>query len=105
MTPLYYRQRGWQTVPVPAGSKRPIASGWNEREFAPADFGSGENVALVLGARALGEFVDELVRNYPAEIGADIDRRFERYAAIDPQMLRAVGGDRFASPPLRVVVT
>jgi Bifunctional DNA primase/polymerase, N-terminal len=57
MTPLDYRQRGWQTVPVPAGSKRPIASGWNQREFGPDDFGSGDNIALVLGARS-GWLVD-----------------------------------------------
>jgi hypothetical protein len=48
-----YRSRGWQTVPIPAGSKKPMATGWHEREFGPDDFGNG-NIALMLGQRSGG---------------------------------------------------
>lgn len=55
-----------------------------------------------LGPRVLAEFL--------AELGADtfrmtdIERRLERYAGLDPDAVRAAGGDRFpARPSLRVV--
>jgi hypothetical protein len=52
-----------------------------------------------LGPRALHEFLAELARHHP-EIGEDLHRRLERYAALDPRILRQVGGDRFAPRPL-----
>ena len=54
-----------------------------------------------LGARVFFEFVDELNRAHG--LGDDLDRRLERYAGLDPEVLPAVGGDRFPSAPLRVV--
>src|SRR5436190_16969754 len=48
-----------------------------------------------LGARPIFEFLDELARLY--DIGADIDRRSERYGQLDRDVLAALGGDRF--PP------
>lgn len=55
-----------------------------------------------LGPRAVFELLDEIGRHH--DIANDIDRRLERYAALDRNMLRAVGGDRFAPwPSLRVV--
>jgi hypothetical protein len=55
----------------------------------------------LLGARVLYEFVDELDRVHG--LGTDLDRRLERYAQLNPDLLRAVGGDRFASAPTRLV--
>ena len=54
-----------------------------------------------LGARVLFELVDELGRVHG--LGDDLDRRLERYAGVDPEVLRAVGGDRFPAPPMRIV--
>jgi|HubBroStandDraft_4_1064222.scaffolds.fasta_scaffold1020535_2 hypothetical protein len=54
-----------------------------------------------LGSRAVGELIDEIGRHHG--ITADIDRRLARYAAIDPEMLRAVGGNRWPIAPLCVV--
>jgi hypothetical protein len=54
-----------------------------------------------LGARALLELVEELDRHHA--LGADLDRRLERYAALDAQVLRALGADRFPPLPFRAV--
>ena len=54
-----------------------------------------------LGARALFEFIDELDRHHG--LGDDLDRRLERYAAVEPTILAAVGADRFPASPLRAV--
>ena len=54
-----------------------------------------------LGARVLFELVDELDRVHG--LGDDLDRRLERYAGADPEVLRAVGGDRFPASPMRIV--
>ncbi len=48
-----------------------------------------------LGSRVVAELLDELARHHG--IAADIDRRLARYAACDPVLLAATGGDRF--PP------
>src|SRR4051812_42682747 len=55
-----------------------------------------------LGARAVAELLDEIGRHNP-EIVADLDRRIAAYAAIDAEILGAVGGDRFPASPMRVV--
>jgi hypothetical protein len=55
-----------------------------------------------LGARVTFELLDELIRAYPY-LAADIDERLERYAGLDPTLLRALGADRFATAPVRVV--
>ena len=49
-----------------------------------------------LGPRVLAELLAEIERHHP-EIVDDIDRRLARYAELDPEILRALGGDRF--PP------
>ena len=49
-----------------------------------------------LGPRALHEFLVELGRHHPG-IAADGDRLLAKYAAADPLILRALGGDKF--PP------
>ena len=54
-----------------------------------------------LGARAVFEFLDEIARHH--DLGDDLDRRLERFAALDPALLIAVGGDRFAPAPMRLV--
>jgi hypothetical protein len=56
-----------------------------------------------LGARALSEFLNELARRNPA-VAPDIDRRLTAYTTrLSPELLRAVGGDRFPVAPLRAV--
>src|SRR5438067_12461555 len=52
-----------------------------------------------LGARVLFELVDELDRVHG--LGDDLDRRLEAYAGLDPDLLAAVGADRFPVAPLR----
>jgi hypothetical protein len=54
-----------------------------------------------LGARALFEFIEELDRDHG--LGDDLDRRLERYAAVDRDLLAAVDGDLFPPSPLRLV--
>ena len=54
-----------------------------------------------LGARVIFELVDELDRHHG--LGDDLDRRLERYAALDHRLLAALGGDRFPASPMRVV--
>jgi hypothetical protein len=54
-----------------------------------------------LGARAVYELLDEIGRHHG--IVADVDRRLARFAALDPQILATVGGDRFPAAPMRVV--
>jgi hypothetical protein len=41
-----YFDRGYQLKPVPVGMNHPIIKGWPDREFSPADFGDGANVAI-----------------------------------------------------------
>ena len=54
-----------------------------------------------LGARAVFELVDELDRAHG--LGDDLDRRLEAYAGLDPDLLAALGADRFPAAPLRLV--
>ena len=54
-----------------------------------------------LGARVIFELVDELDRHHG--LGDDLDRRPERYAALDDRLVAAVGADRFLASPQRVV--
>ena len=49
-----------------------------------------------LGPAPLGHFLREV------ENGASIPDHLERYAQIDPELVRALGGDRFA-PVLHVI--
>jgi len=44
-----YAARGWSLKPVLAGQKRPATKGWPDREFGPADFADGMNIAIRLG--------------------------------------------------------
>jgi hypothetical protein len=53
-----------------------------------------------LGARAFFEFITELDRHYDIP---DLDRRLERYADIDPRVLAALDGHKFAENPTRLV--
>ena len=54
-----------------------------------------------LRARVVFELLDQLDREY--DLGADLDRQLARFSAIDPALLRAVGGDKFAALPVRVL--
>jgi len=56
-----YIEHGWSPIPVPAGSKAPIVTGWQNlrisAEQVPSCFALGSNVGLVLGS-ASGGLVD-----------------------------------------------
>ena len=58
-------------------------------------------VIVRLGPRAFFELLDELDRHHG--LGEDLDRRLERYAALDPAILRDVGGNVFPAFPIRGV--
>jgi hypothetical protein len=51
-----------------------------------------------LGPSPLGHFLREVEE----ATGADVTARLERYAEIDPEFVRALGGDKFA-PTVRVI--
>ena len=51
-----------------------------------------------LGPRPIFEFCRELAEAH--DIGADMQRRLEKYARLDPVFVQALGGDCFASPPI-----
>src|SRR5438552_4756992 len=53
-----------------------------------------------LGARVLFELVDELDRHHG--LGDDLDRRLERYAALDAELIAVVGADQFPALPTRL---
>ncbi len=52
-----------------------------------------------LGPRSVGEFLEEIITAWPVPAG-DVLERLERYAGLDPDIVRTVGVDRFPSPPL-----
>jgi hypothetical protein len=54
-----------------------------------------------LGPRVVAELLDEIARHHG--LHSDIDRRLERYARLDPALLRALGADKFPPSPIRVV--
>ena len=51
--------------------------------------------------RLVAELLDEIARHHG--LAEDIDRRLAAYAALDPDLLHQVGGDRFAPAPIRAV--
>ena len=53
------------------------------------------------GARVVYELVDELDRHHG--LGADLDWRLARYAALDFEVLRALGADKFPAVPIRAI--
>lgn len=55
-----------------------------------------------LGPRAMAEFINELAFDLLAEDA--VDAKLERYAALDPAVVAAFGGDRFPASPIRKVV-
>jgi succinylglutamate desuccinylase len=52
--------------------------------------------------RLVFELIEEVRRHHPG-IAQDLDRRLANFAALDPAVLRALGGDRFAASPVRQV--
>jgi len=54
-----------------------------------------------LGDRVLFELVDHIATRFGIE--DEIDRLIERYAALDPVILRALGADRLPLPPIHRV--
>jgi hypothetical protein len=57
--------------------------------------------ALCRISRLMFELLDELDRRY--HLGPDLDARLQRYTALDPHILRALGADRFPAVPTRVI--
>jgi Primase C terminal 2 (PriCT-2)/Bifunctional DNA primase/polymerase, N-terminal len=47
-----YRALEWALIPIPEGSKAPVAKHWDTRQFAPADFPPGCNVGVIWGPRS-----------------------------------------------------
>lgn len=56
-----------------------------------------------LGPRVVSELLDELDRHH--RLGSGLDQRLARYAELDPLILAAIGGDRFAHEPVHVVAS
>jgi hypothetical protein len=56
-----------------------------------------------LGDRALYELLLELARDLGPRKAPWLLKRIEAYAAIDPEILAALGGDRAPAAPLRLV--
>ncbi len=54
------------------------------------------------GPRSVGEMLAEALEDAGADPAA-LDRLLERWARLDPGVVRAVGGDRFPRSPLRLV--
>ncbi len=50
-----------------------------------------------LGVRAVGELLDEVAQ------GENLDRALEAYARLTPELLAALGGDRFPPSPVHAV--
>jgi hypothetical protein len=55
-----------------------------------------------LGGRPVFELVDEIIRNHP-ELEDEIDGRLDKYADLDPNVLRLLGADHFPERPLYLV--
>jgi hypothetical protein len=55
-----------------------------------------------LGPRVAFELIDEIIRYHP-DLEDEIDRRLDRYADLDPQVLRALGADRLPPQPIHAV--
>jgi hypothetical protein len=53
-----------------------------------------------LGARPLAEFLAELAAEHG--IAEEITAKLDAWRRVHPDLVHAVGGDRFASPPIRV---
>jgi hypothetical protein len=58
-----------------------------------------------LGARPTCELIEAILELVPALFHEPIDDALEQFARIDPDALRASGGNRFAHPPLHAVPT
>jgi hypothetical protein len=54
-----------------------------------------------LGPRAFFEYIDGIDREFG--IGNYLDRRLEKFADADPELVAAFGGDRFPHSPIRRV--
>ena len=50
----HYDRRAWPLVKYPAGSKGPRARGWQNSTVPPQQFAAGDNIGIILGARAGG---------------------------------------------------
>ena len=51
--------------------------------------------------RLVAELLDEIARHHG--IRDDLDRRLERFAGLDPELLHALGADAFPASPTRLV--
>jgi hypothetical protein len=54
-----------------------------------------------LGARVIAELLAEIAQRHG--IADDIDLRLARYSTLNPEILAAVGADRFPPLPIRAV--
>jgi hypothetical protein len=56
---------------------------------------------LPLGDRVLFELVDHIAGRFGIE--DEVDRLLDRFAGLDPTVLRALGGDRLPPNPTRII--
>jgi hypothetical protein len=54
-----------------------------------------------LGDRVLFELIDHIADRFGLE--DEVDRLLDRFAGLSPDLLRALGADRVAAPPIREV--
>ena len=59
-------------------------------------------LVCAFGAPALFELINELDRH--SNRGEHLDIRPRRYADLDPELIRALGADRFPSAPQHIIV-
>ena len=88
---------------IETGQEQPVNRDFLPKSQASARLRRQRHVEQVhrLGARVIFELLNELDRVHG--LGDDLDRWLERYARLDPDLLAALGADRFPAAPLRIV--
>jgi hypothetical protein len=74
----------------------------NEPPLSCAEADNAKIALNRLQPQAQREIAARLRREGEVATGADVTARLETYAKIDPEFVRALGGDQFA-PPLHVI--
>lgn len=99
------RQRTSQAPPKPPHllpEARDALAAVREREGRKLRRQSMISSVYGLGLRVMTEFIEHAVRNHP-DAEDWFNEELARFAALDPALLRAVGGDQVPPLPTRVV--
>jgi hypothetical protein len=88
---------------IKTGQEQPVNTISAAKSQALARVRRQRQIELIhaLGPRVTFELLDEIARHH--HIGADLDHRLQLYCGIEPEILAAVGGDKFAAVPTRLV--